>query len=103
MNQPRDVRALEARLLNAWRAEAGRELGEPWKDGVMDAIRAEAELSTDAATDRVVRIALIASLAAAALAALFFGFDATALEPSHELARLVASDLQGLLQLVLVL
>lgn len=103
MNERRDVRDLEARLAEAWRADHGPELGAPWKQGVMDAVRTQAERTRAAATVRTVRRALVASAAAAGLAIVFFGLDVAALDPSLELARVLASDPQALLQWMLVM
>lgn len=105
-----EVRALEARLARAWRADDGPELDARWRRGVLDAVRAEADrsraaadLAADLVIGRLVRNALLVAAAAAVLAIVVFGPRAAALEPSFELARVVANDPASLFQLVLVL
>jgi hypothetical protein len=101
-----DIHSLEARLARVWRENEGAEIGRPWKAAVMDAVRDEAELARAVAgppVERLVRNAFLAAAAAALAAIAIFGARAATLDPSFELARLFASDPQGLLQLVLVL
>lgn len=106
MRDRREVRALEERLFRAWSSDEGPALDARWREGVLDAVRAEAErarIDDDRRVDRLVRRALLVAAAAAVLAIVVFGPRAAALEPSFELARVVASDPASLLQLVLVL
>jgi hypothetical protein len=106
MKQEDPIDALEARLRRAARAGAEPELGQRWKAGVMDAVRAEAaRAAADAgpSAERLVRNAFLAAAAAAALAMAAVGARAAVLDPTLEVARLLASDPQGLLQLALVM
>jgi hypothetical protein len=106
MRDKSHIDTLEARLAEVWRADAGPELDRRFTAGVMRAVRAEAAERRTAAgpsVERLVRGALLAALAAAAAAMAVVLLRAGSLDPSLELARVMASDPQGLLQLVLVL
>jgi hypothetical protein len=100
------IDALEARLAQALRAGPEPELHAGWKAGVMRAVRAEAARAGAQAgpsVERLVRNGFLAAAAAAALALAAVGARAGALDPTLEVARLLASDPQGLLQLALVM
>jgi hypothetical protein len=106
MKEKSPIEALEARLAEVWRGNEGPELAASWKAGVMAAVRSEAARERAAAgppVERLVRNAFLAAAVAAAVAVVAVVARAAALDPSLELARLFASDPEGLLQLVLVL
>jgi hypothetical protein len=100
-----EIEALEARLARALRDDEGPELASRWRTGVMEAVRIEAARAgaRDRTLERILRNVFVAATAAAAGAVAFLGPRIAALDPTSDLGRLVASDPQGLLQLVLVL
>ncbi len=105
MKERGDLEALEVRLARAWRADDVPGLDPIWKATVMHSVRAASARSraaAQAALERIVRNAFWAAAAAAILAAVVVGPRASALDPSLELARVLAADPQGLFQLVLV-
>ena len=106
MRDKSHIDTLEARLAEVWRADAGPELDRRFTAGVMRAVRAEAAERRTAAgpsVERLVRNAFLAAAAAALLAALTVGTRAAALDPTLEVAHLLAGDPLGLLQLALVM
>lgn len=105
MMDRRDVRAFERRLAQCWRENADAEFGVRWSEGVMDAVRSAASRSRShmgPSIESVMRKALLGAAAATVVAIAVFGTRAASLDPSYELARLIVTDPQGLLQLVLV-
>jgi len=106
MSEESRIDALEERVARAWRTDRGVELDQAWRAGVMDAVRAEAARAGAPAgpsAERLVRNAFLAAAAAALLAAVTVGARAAALDPTLEVARLLAGDPLGLLQLALVM
>ena len=106
MSTERRIDALEQRLARAWRADPGPELDAGWRAGVMDAVRAQpagAGTAPAPGVERLVRNAFLAAAAAALRAVLTVGTRAAALDPTLEVAHLLAGDPMGLLQLALVL
>jgi len=100
------IDALEVRFAQAWPGSEEPGADAAWKAGVMEAVRGEAARARAAAgptVERLVRNAFLAAAAAAVLAALAVGSRAAVLDPSLEMAHLVASDPHALFQLVLVL
>jgi hypothetical protein len=95
---------LEARLARTLRADDGPALSSRWRAGVMDAVRAEAARADEASpVEPFVRRALFIAAAAAIAATLVVVARAGELDPAREVARLLVSDPQGLLQALLVL
>ena len=105
MKERPDLEALEARLARALRESEAPALDARWKAAVMDSVRAAARRprpSEPPALERLVRNAVLLGAAAVVVAIFVVGAGEVALDPSLELARMLAGDPQGLLQLFLV-
>jgi len=100
------VRALETRLARVWSESEEPHLDSRWSASVMQSIRAaEARRHTvdQIPLERLFRNAFLAAAAVAVATLAIVAVRTSSLDPSLELARLLASDPQGLLQLICVL
>lgn len=106
MSRRSEIRALESRLQRAWLADDGASDAVRWKSDVLAAIRAEAARrprGPERALERVVRNGFLSAAAAALLAVTFTVTRTDMLDPALAIARLIAGNPGGLIELALVL
>ncbi len=101
MDRREDLRGLEGRLARSWRANEGPPLDRAWREDVMADVRTRASARSNR-PERIARNACVAASIAALVTAMFVVVRAAAFDPSFEVARILASDPQSLLQLLLV-